>query len=100
MLPSPSSMTWEEVHKILRGTVPDSDDEMIVSMVSSSPLTNVQEVVKKVEELVKNTTEMEATVRVVLCVVEAAWGLKDIQICLQPSVSRHPVFTDFLIPMS
>lgn len=60
----------------------------------------MQEVAKKVEELVNNTTEMEATVRVVLYVVEAAWGMKNIQIRLQPSVLKHPVQTSYLFLMA
>ena len=57
----------------------------------------VPEVLKvrtKVNQLFDRQTEMDATIRVLMYVIEAAWDVPDVTIQLQPSVFKHSVFTD------
>lgn len=41
-------------------------------------------------------SEMDAAIRVALCVLEATRGMEGVKITLQPSLPGHSVFTDFL----
>ena len=53
--------------------------------------------IKQVCKLVSNHSEMDATARVLMLVMEAAWDMDNIAIQLQPSFVAHSTFTDFLI---
>ena len=93
-LPTPSNMTWEDVSKILHGSVPAGEDQTLIAETPS--VQQVQELRKQLERLVENTSEIEATARVLLYVFEASWSLTDVRIKLQSSVSKHYLFTDFI----
>ena len=94
-LPSPSNMGWDDIGKILNGHVPRGENATHIAETAS--VQHVQEVRDQLERLLLNTSEMEATARVLLYVFEAAWFLYDVKITLQPSISKHSVFTDFLL---
>ena len=61
-LPTPSNMTWEDVSKILNGSVPAGDDSDFL-MVETPSVHQVQEVRNHLEQTVDNSSEMEATSR-------------------------------------
>lgn len=54
---------------------------------------------ERVENHFRNETEMEATVRVFLFVLEALDGTV-VRVQLQPSLPLHPTFTDFYFIIS
>ena len=39
---------------------------------------------------------MEATIRVAMCIIDAAWDLPNLRFKLQPSLFSHSVFTDVI----
>lgn len=95
-IPPPSQITWQEVPRILSGVIPSPTD---LSNIGEIPAIEAVKTVRaKIGCLVRNVTEMEATVRVLMYVIEASWDIADvqIQIQMQPSVTKHSTFTDFL----
>lgn len=93
-LPSPSNMSVEDIPRILNGTIPQNDTN--ISLNQTTAIVHIQEVKTRLEKCLDNSTEMEATARVLLYVIEAAWELNNITIRMQPSIYKHSVFTDFL----
>ena len=91
-LPSPSNM---QVSDILAGSLSTNklDRDRLEKVTSKE---NIQELMVKVNEIFLNTTEMEATIRVAMCILEAAWDLPNLRVKLQPSLFSHSVFTDVL----
>ena len=91
-LPSPSNMAWSDVKRILVGSIPQSDSTVNIASCQQNA-TAVAQVCK----LVSNHSEMDATARVLMLVMEAAWDMDNVAIQLQPSFVAHSTFTDFLI---
>ena len=77
-LPAPANMSWEDDSKILHGSVPAGEKQTLIPETPS--VQQVQEVRKQLELLVDNISKMEATVRVLLYVLETAWSLTDVKI--------------------
>ena len=93
-LPSPSNMSVEDIPRILNGTIPQNDTDISLNLTTA--IVHIQEVKTRLEKCLDNLTEMEATARVLLYVIEAVWELGNITIRMQPSIYKHSVFTDFL----
>ena len=98
-LPTPSAMTWADVHRILEGelpppskTLPALEDYNTVDDATLNLFITV------LEKNFRKTTEMEAVMCVGVIVLFAVKGL-DIEIQLQPCLENHPTFTDFLFVM-
>ena len=97
-LPPPSQMTWQQVPRILAEKIPASSD---LGNISETPaIEAVQTVRAKLDKLFRHVTEMEATIRVAMYVIEAAWHIEDVEIHMQPSVAKHSTFTDFLFVLT
>ena len=94
-LPSPSNMAWSDVKRILVGSIPQSDST--VNIASCQQNATAVAMLKQVCKLVSNHSEMDATARVLMLVMEAAWDMDNVAIQLQPSFVAHSMFTDFLI---
>ena len=95
-LPSPSNMAWSDVDRILVGSIPQSDNST-VNIASCQKNATAVAMLKQVCKLVYNHSEMDATARVLMLVMEAAWDMDNVTIKLQPSFEGHSTFTDFLI---
>ena len=93
-IPPPSQMAWRDVRRILVDEIPSPND---VGNIRETPsIAAVQTVRAKVDKLFRNVTEMEATIRVLMYVIEASWDIEDVEIHMQPSVTKHSTCTDFL----
>ena len=97
-IPPPSQMTWQQVPRILADKIPSSSD---LGNISETPaIEAVQTVRAKLDKLFRNVTEMEATIRVSMYVIEASWNIDGVEIQMQPSVAKHSTFTDFLFVLT
>ena len=90
-LPSSSNMRVEDLHLILHGGLPTT-----ASDIATATFENVKELLEVVEKRMSNVTELEATGRILLYVLDAV-RLMPVKIKLQPGLMDHLVFTDFLI---
>ena len=94
-LPAPSDVTWKNVPRILEGPMPKSSTRKAdtTGEMEGTVEDTFLEVLRGVfARNFRNVTEMEAVMRVgvvLLCAV------KDF-VQLQPSLTNHPTFTDFL----
>ena len=93
-IPPPSQMTWQHVPRILADEIPSSSD---LGNIGETPaIEAVQTVRAKLDNLFRNVTEMEATIRVSMYVIEASWNIAGVEIQMQPSVAKHSTFTEVL----
>ena len=102
-LPSPSQITWPQVNRILIGKVSrNSDDLMKLVGQFPSPQGEIIAAIKQecmlIDRFYDNTTEMEAMARV-LSIINIIFRQVEpkIRVRLQPSITRHSVFTDVLM---
>ena len=94
-LPSPSNMQVSDITRILYGSMSNNKlDRVRIEKVTSKE--NIQELMVKVNEIFLNTTEMDATIRVAMCIIDAAWDIPNLRVKLQPSLFSHSVFTDVI----
>lgn len=99
-VPSPSSMKWADVPAILHGDVPIArtllQDPPDVSIgVFDDAI--IQSIIEIMASKFRRVSEMEVVVRVFLMVMIAVSEDSDIRVELQPSMTSHSTFTDFLI---
>ena len=88
-------MKWCDVARIVYGPIPLPD--IVPHGMGTVPLSGqIQTVLTQVERFLSRSSEAEAVIRVFHMVVAALPNTKNIKLSLQPSVSGHSVFTDFL----
>ena len=96
-LPSPSNMRVEDLHLILHGGLPTTASDIATATFENEEMSEgVKELLEVVEKRMFDVTEMEATGRILLYVLDAV-RLMPVKIKLQPGLMDDPVFTDFLI---
>ena len=94
-LPAPSYMKWEYVPRILEGAIPEASTDVKERKGTAEDDTHIVMLEEVFRLNFRNETEMEAVMRVGAVVLCAVKGLK-VDVQLQPSVTYHPTFTDFL----
>lgn len=98
-VPSPSSMKWADVPAIFHGDVPRDTPLQDPPDVSSSVFDDaiIQSIIEIMTSKFRRVSEMEVVVRVFLMVMIAVSEDSEIRVELQPSMTSHSTFTDFLI---
>ena len=90
-------MRVEDLHLILHGDLPTTASDIATATFENEEMSDgVKELLEVAEKRMSNVTEMEATGRILLYVLDAV-RLMPVKIKLQPGLLDHPVFTDFLI---
>ena len=88
-------MKWSDVARIVYGPIPQTSS--VQQEMGTVPLAKELEMVlTRVESFLCRSSEAEAVIRVFIMVVAAIPNTGNIKLSLQPSVSGHSVFTDFL----
>lgn len=92
-------MKWSDVPAILHGDVPRDtplqDPPDVTTSVFGDAI--IQSIIEIMRSKFRRVSEMEVVVRVFLMVMIAVSEDSDIKVELQPSVTSHSTFTDFLI---
>ena len=104
-LPSPSSMSVQDLPRILVGNVSGDKDGIMkfigLDPTTTTPCPGVDEIASAIENMNKhyvNESEMDATARVLVVLTEILRDMPpSVKVKLQPSVANHSVFTEFLI---
>ena len=96
-LPPPSAMKWKDAQHLLATplsyaiTMVTSTYQVALDTVSERTKTNLQ-----ILSHVYNTTEMEASARVLIIILEVLQHYPALRVALQPKTADHPCLTDFL----
>ncbi len=84
-------MEWNDVVKIMEKKMPSCNDDNIAGI---TPSDHTVHSLRCLQDSFRNTSEMEAVLRVAIIVIDAV-AETGTKILLQPSVKGHSTFTDF-----
>lgn len=90
-IPSPSTMEWKDVYKVLEGTMPTLK---YFAVTGSALKAHTKKTLECLNSHFRNVSEMEAVLRVATLIVDAVED-SNVTVELQPSVIGHVSFTDF-----